>query len=88
MTNEQKAQKLEQLGLHASAALARNANERADFTIVSRPHYIVFACPYCDGEQELGWDKVDPPDYWSDNWGSIECPGCGKEIDLGEYSYD
>jgi len=59
-----------------------------DFIIVSRPDYIVLTCPRCKTRVEIKWCDVDVPEYWGDDWGSVNCPECGKEIKLGEYFYD
>ena len=62
--------------------------KRADFTIVRRPDYITFTCPYCGHDQHLGWDEVIEPEYWGDEWGTVICPECDEEIELGEYDVD
>lgn len=59
--------------------------KRADFTIVNRPDYITFTCPHCGQDQRMDWDEVTEPEYWGDEWGIVNCPECGEEIELGEY---
>ena len=62
--------------------------KRADFTIVNRPDYITFTCPYCGQDQRMDWDEVTESEYWGDEWGTVNCPECGEEIELGEYDMD
>ena len=62
--------------------------KRVDFTIVRYPAYIVFSCPYCGDAEKLPWDEVPEPAYWGDEWGTVNCPECGEEIELGEYDMD
>ena len=33
----------------------------------------------------MDWDEVTEPEYWGDEWGIVNCPECGEEIELGEY---
>ena len=60
----------------------------ADFTIVSKPSYISFECPYCKENIEIDWENIDDPESWSDPWGYVECPECKKMIELGNWDYD
>lgn len=62
--------------------------KRADFTIVKFPAYITLECPYCGLEQRIPWDEVIEPEYWGDEWGTVSCPDCGEDIELGEYDVD
>lgn len=59
-----------------------------DYTIISKPSSVVFICPCCDEEVEISFCDVDfKTDYWGDGaW--ADCPRCGEEIELGDYSYD
>lgn len=59
-----------------------------DFRIVSAPVKIAFCCPYCEEEIEIPWRDVDVPESWSDEWPFVDCPECGKSVDLGEWEYD
>ena len=45
-----------------------------DYIIVSKPAYIYFDCPHCHEEDGDG--------AW------VDCPNCGKEVELDEYEYD
>lgn len=65
-----------------------NAEEKVDFTIVSKPDYISFECPHCKNDIRIEWDDVDEPESWADPWGCVECSECGKTVELGEYDYD
>lgn len=58
-----------------------------DFVINSRPYSISLECPHCDCDIEIPWDEVNVPGYWLDDWGEIECPSCGKTIQLGDHEY-
>lgn len=60
---------------------------RVDFTIVSRPDYIVLECPHCGDEIEVEWGDVPHDEYW-DLFSDIKCPDCGETIQLGNWSYD
>ena len=62
--------------------------ERTDFTIISTPVKIVFDCPHCDLPVEISWNNLYVPEYWGDDWGEVECPECGKTVELGDYDYD
>lgn len=59
-----------------------------DYTIISKPSYIIFTCPHCEEEVEVRFDEVDfNTDYWGD--GAVcDCPECGEEVELGDYEYD
>lgn len=40
-------------------------NNGVNYTIISRPSYITFECPFCHGEVEVNFDEVDfNTDYW------------------------
>lgn len=59
-----------------------------DYTIISKPSYVQFECPYCHENIEIPFDEVDyKTDYWGDGaW--CDYPNCGKEAELGDYEYD
>ena len=61
---------------------------QADFTINSAPVDITFTCPHCRWQTGVPFEDVDEPECWQDDWGSVECPHCGEEVELGERSYD
>ena len=60
-------------------------NEPVDFYINQKFYSISFECPHCLMDVEIDWREVDVPDSWSDDWGTVECPYCEKEIKLGDY---
>ena len=62
--------------------------EPAYFTIISRPSYITFECPYCELEVEVPFKDVDfNTEYWGDGaW--ADCPLCKKMVELGDFEYD
>ena len=62
--------------------------EPIDYMIVSKPSHIVFECPYCHEDVEVKFENVDYKyDYWGDGaW--VDCPECGKEVELGGYEYN
>lgn len=62
--------------------------EPIDFRIVSAPVKIAFECPHCREEVEIPWRHVDVPESWIDKWPPIDCPECGKSVELGEWDYD
>lgn len=62
--------------------------EKADFTINSAPVDITFTCPHCRWQTGVPFEDVDEPECRQDDWGSVECPHCGEEVELGEWSYD
>lgn len=59
-----------------------------DYTIISKPDYIIFECPHCKEDVEVGFSEVDfNTDYWGD--GAVcNCPKCGEEVELDGYEYD
>lgn len=63
-------------------------NNGVNYTIISRPSYITFECPFCHEEVEVNFDEVDfNTDYWGDGaW--CDCPECGEEVELDDYEYD
>lgn len=63
-------------------------NNGVNYTIISRPSYITFECPFCHGEVEVNFDEVDfNTDYWGDG-ACCDCPECGEEVELDDYEYD
>lgn len=64
-----------------------NKPRPVDFDIVSKPVEISLTCPYCDMPFTIPWNELDPPDYWGDQWDPVTCPDCGKQIELGDYTY-
>ena len=58
-----------------------------DYVIISKPDKVQFACPHCDADVEVPFEEVDyKTDYWGDGaW--VDCPECGKEVELGDYEY-
>ncbi len=59
-----------------------------NFLIVSAPVKIEFECPHCGEKIEIAWRDVDVPENWCDEWPPVDCPECGKSVDLGEWEYD
>jgi hypothetical protein len=59
-----------------------------DFHIDVKPVSITLTCPHCKTEVTIPWKEAPVPDYWGDKWGTVECPECEKEIELGNYEYD
>lgn len=59
-----------------------------DFHISAAPVSIELECPFCHEKIEIPWKDLNPPEYWGDRWDDVECPECGKEIELGDYDYD
>lgn len=62
-------------------------DEKVDFTINSVPKDITFECPHCEYRVDVPFGEVDEPRSWMDDWGSVECPDCGKEVRLGNFEY-
>ena len=62
--------------------------KRTDFTIISAPVKITFDCPHCCLPVEISCKNLYVPEYWGDDWGEVECPECGKMVELGDYDYD
>ena len=63
-------------------------NNGVNYTIISRPYYITFECPFCHEEVKVNFEEVDfNTDYWGDGaW--CDCPECGEEVKLDDYEYD
>lgn len=58
-----------------------------DYTIISKPNYIIFVCPHCGENVHVPFAEVD---YFTDYWGDgavVDCPECGKEVELSGYDY-
>jgi len=64
-----------------------NQKKAVDFQINSAPVSISFDCPYCGDSITLPWKSLNPPDYWGDRWDEVECPDCGKMVELQDYEY-
>ena len=63
-------------------------DKATEYTIISKPAYIIFKCPHCREEVEVDFLDVDfETDYWGDGaW--CDCPECGVEVELGDFDYD
>ena len=61
---------------------------KTDFHIDVKPVSISLECPHCDTDIVLNWEDIHVPDYWGDDWGTVECPVRGKDVELGDYEYD
>ncbi len=62
--------------------------EEVDYTIISKPSYIAFECPYCKEKVEVPFKEVDfNTDYWGDG-AVVDCPECCNEVTLGDWEYD
>ena len=59
-----------------------------DYIIISKPSYIKFECPHCHEDVEVDFEHIDfKTDYWSDGaW--VDCPDCGKEVELDDWEYE
>ncbi len=58
------------------------------YTINTAPTSVSFECPNCDYENEIEWESHKLSgnydyDIWSGNI-TLECEGCGKEIEFNE----
>lgn len=62
--------------------------EETKFTINSAPSSISFRCPHCEMGVEIKWQDVEHPEYWGDPWPDVDCPICGKSVQLGDWTYD
>ncbi|MGN0693166.1 MAG: hypothetical protein ACI4K7_12520 [Oscillospiraceae bacterium] len=62
--------------------------DKTDFFIEQMPTSIKFECPHCSMDVVIPWDEIDVPEYWGDDWGTVECPVCGKSVELGDYDID
>lgn len=62
-----------------------------DITVIQVPKYVTFECPYCEEEIETSYS-----DFCSDigveicdwNYSKIECPKCGKTIEINSVDWD
>lgn len=59
-----------------------------DYIIISTPKWVQFECPHCHEEVEVLFEDVDyKTAFWHDGaW--VNCPKCGKEVELDNYEYD
>lgn len=62
--------------------------KKIDFHINVKPISINFECPHCGLDAEIPWNALYVPEYWGDDWGTVVCPYCEKEVELGDYDYD
>ena len=62
--------------------------KKTDFHIDVMPVSISLKCPHCGTDITMNWEDINVPEYWGDKWEDIECPTCGKIIELGDYEYD
>lgn len=70
------------------AEIAVMANRKTDYTIISKPDHISFECPFCKEEVGVPFEDVNfNTDYWGDG-AQVDCPKCGKEVELGGYEYE
>lgn len=60
-----------------------------DYAIISKSSYITFNCPCCGEEDvEVKFSEVNyNTDYWGDG-AFVDCPNCGKEVELYRYEYE
>lgn len=65
-----------------------------DYRIVMVPDRIEFVCPYCEFEDDMGFEKfvdfnTDGYEAWHGNGGVvIECDDCGKEFEFLDSEID
>lgn len=60
-----------------------------NYTIVSVPKYIIFDCPHCHEEDvKVDFNNIDFKTDYCGYGAWVNCPRCGKEIELGDYTYD
>ena len=65
--------------------------DKEDYVICSKPDYISFDCPHCNDEMHIDWEKIYPKlgsDLYYGEPGTVDCPKCGQEIELGSPEYD
>lgn len=68
--------------------MERNKHNPVDYTIVSKPAFVNFICPFCFNDVEVSFSDVDfKTDCWSDG-AYCNCTLCGKEVELGHFDYD
>ena len=57
------------------------------YEIISKPDYITFECPHCEEEVQVPFECANyNTSYWGDG-ALVNCPECGKEVELDEYDY-
>ena len=59
--------------------------EKIDYTICSKPEYIVFECPYCKSDVDIKVKDLTEDVF---NISSVICPCCGQEVEMGDWTYD
>lgn len=58
------------------------------YTIISKPSYIIFRCPYCRRDVSVQFRQVKyNTELWDDGAACV-CPECNKEVELDGYKYD
>lgn len=63
-------------------------NNGVNYTIISRPSYITFECPFCHEEVKVNFDEADfNTDYWGGSaW--CDCPECGRLMGVTDEDID
>ena len=57
--------------------MERNKHNPVDYTIVSKPAFVNFICPFCFNDVEVSFSDEDfKTDYWNDG-AYCNCPLCG-----------
>lgn len=68
------------------------ADNKAEFTVVCSPKYVVCKCPHCKEDVAIEYsDFLDMmPEEYYEEWveEKVECPECGKEIEVGCVNWD
>ena len=68
------------------------ADNRIEITVISAPSYITSECPHCHEEIHIDYkDFLDMmTHYYYEDWIDevIECPECGKEVEIGSVIWD
>lgn len=63
-------------------------NNGVNYTIISKPSYIIFECPFCHKRVEVEFKEVDfKTDYCGDGV-LCDCPECVEEVELDDYEYN
>lgn len=62
-----------------------DATKPVKYTILSIPKSVTFECPHCKEEVKIDVKVLDF-DVW--DGGLVDCPECGKKVELRDWKYD
>ena len=65
--------------------------KKIDITVVQKPDYIIYHCPYCNEDVEISYDNFEDligEEYCDWTYSSIECPRCNHKLEIDGIEWD